>query len=206
MKGKRERERERERERKVAVRLRSFVMSLLLQLRRRFWLAHSFFRSMNYNPVVVNPEHLFGKKMERAQGELEEVVFKHWNPINTEFESAMGNLDKIITKNMYFDFKIPSLKFSKDVTPRKTFEEIGFKWLVDKNFGIGCFKVTDNTMFDPEYSKVLYGLHGSGEILLAKHLFMNFANEPSKVLTTSVSLLSFLSDSYLDSHPTPLFF
>ena len=35
-------------------------------------------------------------------------------------------------------------------------------------FGFACFKTVDNTMFDERYSKELYGLHGAGEVLVAK--------------------------------------
>jgi len=38
-------------------------------------------------------------------------------------------------------------------------------------------------MFDRAYSKELYGLHGAGEVLVAKHLFMNFGHiQPADAL------------------------
>ena len=53
------------------------------------------------------------------------------------------------------------------------------------SFGLGCFKTTDNSMFDKTYSKALYGLHGSGEILVARHLWLNFGHiSPSDALNT----------------------
>jgi len=153
-------------------------LGFLTRLQRGVWLTHSFYRCLVPNPEVKNQQLVLSQRV------IANALLNLRSHTLRDFEKAMSNLDKAITNSMYFDFKLKDLKLkvAEEHLYPTSLEQIGYKWLEERDWGTAAFQVRDEAMFHREFSKPLYNLHGPGEILLAKHLLMNFANEPSKVI------------------------
>jgi hypothetical protein len=95
-----------------------------------------------------------------------------------KFVEELSTFERHFNKNMYFNYKIPELKFHRKWNETMLNGQSKSwnlqDWNGDVHFGLGCFRSEDNSMFSPNFSTKVYGLHGKGEILVAKQLFLRF--------------------------------
>ena len=116
----------------------------------------------------------------RIQPDYESLVYLDLagNENHRQLHDELKQFEDVYKKSMYFDYGIPELKFSRRWNElsryRNLYEFAMVNHRVSDHFGLGCFKVQDSAMFNPQFSPALYGLHGEGEILVAKHLHTNF--------------------------------
>ena len=154
--------------------------SLVYQFRRRSWYLKTY---RNVASKLIDNAELIRHEDTKKLSEVFPKTFdlsmirNGGDGRREKFVEELSTFERHFNKNMYFNYKIPQLKFHRKWNETILNGQNSWNlqdWNGDVHFGLGCFRAEDNSMYSPSFSTKVYGLHGKGEILVAKQLFLRF--------------------------------